>query len=206
MTDLDIAPGALEYRKATPIGVRFADRIIDMIAVPYDEETRVLHRGRWITETVAPGSFANVLAQHRAVSVNRGHDVERPLGKVARLHPNDPRGLRTEIRVARTAEGDDVLELADEGLLGASVGFAPYPGGESYTPDRTRRRITSAYLGHIAMTGDPAYDGARVLSVRSADPPPPRTPTPLLDQILSERRLAALGLDVAALDAGRVEE
>lgn len=182
----------VEIRTATTVlGVRYPDRIIDLIAVPYDEEARVLHHGRWLVETVAPGTFAGVSG---GVRVLRAHDYERPIGRVAKFHPNDPRGLRTELRVVATPSGDEVLELAAEELLSASVGFVPLPGGEEYTYDRSRRRITRAQLDHIALTGDPAYLGARVLAVRSADegPPPGRTPTPLLDQLLAERRLAAL--------------
>jgi HK97 family phage prohead protease len=187
----------LEYRRAGTLEVRHPERMIDLIAVPYDEETRVIHAGRWITETVAPGSFSGVSGD---VRVNRAHDLERPLGKVVRLHPNDPRGLRAEIRVSKTTGGDEVLELAADDLLGASVGFAPLQGGETYSPDRSRRRITRAFLGHIALTGDPAYDGARVLAVRTTpEPPTSRTPTPLLDALLLERRLAALG--AVGLDA-----
>ena len=186
----------LEYRSAGALEVRYPERMIDLIAVPYDEETRVVHQGRWITETVAPGSFAGVSGE---VLVNRAHNLERPLGRVVKFHPGDPRGLRTELRIAKTSEGDEVLELAADELLGASVGFAPLPGGETYTPDRLRRRITKAFLGHIAMTGHRAYNGARVLAVRaSSEPPVERVPTPILDRILLERRLEAVGMTLDA--------
>jgi len=187
----------LEYRKAgTTLGVRHPERIVDLIAVPYDEECEVLHHGQWIRETVAPGAFAGVSG---GVTVNRAHDLERPLGRVVKFHPADPRGLRTELRIAKTSEGDDVLELAELELLSASVGFAPLPGGETYTPDRRSRRITRARLGHIAMTGDPAYLGARVLAVRSSsEPPAQRIATPILDRILLERRLEACGMTLDA--------
>jgi HK97 family phage prohead protease len=187
----------LEYRRAGTLEVRHPERVIDLIAVPYDEETRVLHAGRWIRETVAPGSFSGVTNE---VRVNRAHDLERPLGRVIRLHPNDPRGLRAEIRISNTDAGNEVLELAADELLGASVGFAPLPGGETYSADRLHRRIVKAFLGHIALTGDPAYDGARVLAVRSSSEAPAVKPsTPLLDALLLERRLVALGgvLDVS---------
>jgi HK97 family phage prohead protease len=182
----------IEYRRAGTMEVRYPERMIDLIAVPYDEPTRVVHQGRWITETVAPGSFTGVEGE---VRVNRAHDLERPLGKVVRLHPNDARGLRAEIRVSKTAGGDEVLELAADELLGASIGFAPLAGGEAYTNDRTARRITKARLAHIALTGDPAYEGAKVLSVRKTpDELGVRSPTPLLDAILLERRYASLGV------------
>jgi hypothetical protein len=32
---------------------------------------------------------------------------------------------------------------------------------------RSRRRITRAWLGHVAFVPEPAYEGARVLAVRS---------------------------------------
>lgn len=183
----------LEYRTAAVAEVRHPERLIDIIAVPYDEETRVLHQGRWITETIAPGTFSGVSGEIR---VNQAHDLERPIGRVTHLHPNDPRGLRAEVRIAATTAGDDVLALADEDLVGASIGFAPLPGGESYTPDRLARRITKAFLGHIALTGNPAYTGAKVLAVRAAADPPPteRVGTPNLDRILAERDSQRLGL------------
>jgi HK97 family phage prohead protease len=181
----------LEYRFASTLTLH-PKRMIELIAVPYDEETQVVHHGRWITETVAPGAFAGASGE---VRVNRAHDLEQPLGKVKSLHPDDPRGLRAEIRISETAAGNDVLALAGDGLLGASIGFAPRPGGEEYTHDRSRRRITKAFLAHIALTGDPAYQGAKVLAVRERpDQPGQRPATPLLDAILSERRLASLGV------------
>ena len=45
----------------------------------------------------------------------------------------------------------------------------PMPGGEEWSEDRSLRRITKAWLHHLALTADPAYDGARVLEVRRAD-------------------------------------
>lgn len=194
--DESVAP--LEYRKAVTVEVRHPERVIDVLAVPYDEETRVMYRGRWITETIAPGAFSGV---RERIVVNRGHDTEQPIGRVVRIHPNDPRGLRAEVKISNTRDGDDVLELAADELLGASIGFAPLAGGEEYSPDRTRRRVTKAFLAHIAMVGEPAYAGAKVLAVRAADPPPAAGATPNLDRILSERRLAALGMVLDATPA-----
>ena len=188
--------GPIEYRRATALEVRHPERVIEVIAVPYDEETRVMYRGRWIVETVAPGAFNGVTGDIR---VNRGHDTEQPVGRVVRLHPNDPRGLRADVKISRTRDGDDVLELAADDLLGASIGFAPLQGGEEYSPDRTRRRIVKAFLAHIAMVGEPAYQGAKVLAVRAVTPEignSDRPATPNLDRILSERRMAGLGIDI----------
>jgi len=186
----------VEYRTAsTTLEVRHAQRMIDLIAVPYDEPTEVLRRGRWVTESVDPQAFAGV---HGDVTVNRSHDLENPLGRVAAFHPGDPRGLRAELRISRTSSGDDVLELAADGLLSPSIGFSPLPGGEEWTHDRSRVRVTRAKLVHIALTGDPAYKGARVLAVRSADETPTRVPTPNLDRIRLEILASRAGVELTS--------
>jgi HK97 family phage prohead protease len=186
----------IEYRTASQLEVRHAQRTIDLIAVPYDEPTEVLRRGRWVTESFAPDAFGGVSGD---VTVNRAHDLEAPLGRVVAFHPKDPRGLRTELRISRTSAGDDVLELAADGLLSASVGFAPLPGGEDWSPDRRTVRVTRARLAHIGLTGDPAYQGAKVLAVRTApDDTPARVPTPILDRIRLEVLAAKAGVDLSS--------
>jgi HK97 family phage prohead protease len=189
----------IEIRTATQLlDVRHPERIIDLIAVPYDEEARVVHQGRLIVETIAPGAFAGVSSP---VKVRRVHNPEQPLGRVVKFHPNDPRGLRTELRVVNTPAGDEVLELAADDLLSASVGMYPLPGGEQYTSNRSRRRITRAVLDHIGLTGDPAYVGAKVLAVRAnVDERPARLETPNLDRIRLERLATAAGMGDAVRD------
>lgn len=192
----------IEYRTVDRVEVRHAERIIEVIAAPYGESTRVFLRrqGKWATESFSPTAFAGVAGE---VFVNRAHDTERPVGRVIKFHPSDPRGLRTELRISKTSEGNDVLELADDGLLSASVGFSIPDGGERWNAARTERTITKAKLEHIALTGDPAYTGAKVLAVRSALDQPGELldagaypDTPRLDQQKLEWRLQkqALGL------------
>lgn len=190
----------VEYRSASHVEVRHAERIIDMIAVPYGEKAEVFLRRqqKWVIEDFAPGAFTGVSGNPK---VNRAHDYERPVGRVVKFHPGDPRGLRTEIRVSKTSDGDDVLELAEDGLLSPSVGFTIPPGGERWAADRRSRTVTKAAVDHIALTGDPAYMGAQVLAVRSASGvledgllAPVRVETPHLDRIRLERMAAAAGL------------
>jgi HK97 family phage prohead protease len=79
--------------------------------------------------------------------------------------------------VSKTALGDEVLELARDGVpLGLSVGFLEVPGGSRWTPDRRRVVRTRAALDHVAVVRVPAYAGAEVVGVRSA-----ASPTPLLE-------------------------
>jgi len=181
----------IEYRKANLIEVRHEQRLIDLIAVPYNEETQVMRRGRWVTESIDPQAFAGVSGD---VTVNRAHDVERPLGRVTKFHPGDERGLRAELRISRTREGDEVLELADDGLLSPSVGFSVL--GEEWSGDRQAVRVTRGQLVHIGLTGEPAYKGARVLAVRNAAPLTPAVSTPNLDRIRLEMLASQAGFDL----------
>lgn len=183
----------LQIRTAATLEVRHAQRTIDLIAVPYNESTEVLRRSRWVTETIDPEAFTGV---HGAVTVNRAHDLETPLGWVRAFHPKDPRGLLAELKISRTSAGDDVLELAADGLLSPSVGFTVLPGGEEWNHDRTAVRVTKAKLVHIGMTGDPAYKGAKVLAVRTADPTPVRTATPNIDRLRLMMLAETAGVDL----------
>lgn len=189
---IELPPGrTVEVRTAASVEVRYAERMIELIAVPYDEPTKVLYHGRMIDETVSRGAFEGLQMRARDFKVNRAHDRERPIGWVHKFKPRDDRGLVAEIGPIRsTRDGDDALELAADGLLGASIGFAVLsPGDERWSTDRRSRTITRAWLDHIALTGDPAYPGAKVLAVRAVDesgPTPPASPTPNLDTILAE--------------------
>jgi HK97 family phage prohead protease len=189
----------IEYRSVEQLDVRFPDRIIELVAVPYEQPTTILRRGELISEVVARGAFAGVDTRANRVKVNRDHDLAKTVGRAAALHPSRDIGLVAELRIARTLLGDETLELADCGALDASVGFAPMPGGEEWAEHRSRRRITSAWLGHIALVPDPAYEGAGVLDVRAVAavahdvlmrpdeiaPSLIESPTPRLDEALA---------------------
>jgi len=69
----------IEYRKAATLEVRHAQRTIELIAAPYDEETEVLRGDRVVTESVSREAFAGV---HGDVTVNRAHDLEQPLDRL----------------------------------------------------------------------------------------------------------------------------
>lgn len=186
MTDLDQQqPKApLEFRRAPDLNVRYADRIIELVAVPYDSETAVMHQGRMVVESIAAGSFDGVERRANRVKVNRDHDITRTCGRAVALYPSRTEGLVAELKIGRSPLGDETLEYAADGILDASVGFAPFPGHEHWLDNRSRRRITRAFLGHIAMVPDPAYQGAQVLAVRSADVAPvAMASTPNLDTV-----------------------
>ena len=184
--------GELWHRNAELTGVSFPDRTIDLIVMPYDAETLVGYQGRMVTETVSAGAFDGIERRVNRIRANRDHQEARTFGRAVALHSREE-GLIGRVKVARTPLGDETLELADDGCLDASAGFLPMAGGLEWET-RDRYRITKAWLGHIAMVPDPAYEGARVLAVRSADMPPVSR-TPNLDEHrawLAQRRLTAL--------------
>ena len=146
--------------------------------LPWGVEARVVDRGRLVVETFERGALADV----RPASV--------PL---TALHPRDagtlPIGVMVEFEeradaahgawhVSKTAVGDEVLELARDGVpLGLSIGFAEVPGGSRWSADRTRVTRTRAALDHVAVVRVPAYEGAGVMGVRESQH---GRPTPVL--------------------------
>jgi phage head maturation protease len=183
----------VEHRQVADFDVRWRDRIIEMVAMPYDRDADVVVRGRFVTESCAPGAFGAVERRARRVRVNRDHDVKRTVGKVLALHPSRAEGLVAEVRIADSTEHwslpDETLALAADGILEPSVSFAVMPRGEEWSLDRKRRRLTRLFLDHLAMVPEAAYGevGGQVLAVREheARRESERTsvPTPNLDEV-----------------------
>ena len=159
--------GEMLYRTASLVGVSFPQRTIEMVVMPYEEETLVERAGRMVREIISRGAFDGIERRANRIRVNRDHDLQRTVGRAVAFHPSREEGLVGEIRIAQTPLGDETLTLADDGILDASAGFLPFPGGEKWET-RSRVRMLKCWLGHIALTPDPAYVGARVLSVRQA--------------------------------------
>jgi HK97 family phage prohead protease len=190
--------GQLEYRAATQVGVDYPNRTIDLVVMPYDTEALVEYQGRMIRELVERGAFDGIERRANRVRVNRDHDVTRTVGRAVAMHPSRQEGLVAEIKIVQTPLGDETLALADAECLDASAGFLPMPGGERWE-GRSLRRLSKLWLGHIAMTPEPAYHDARVLAVRShQEPPTPvgAAPRPnLLELRLEELEKAYADLD-----------
>jgi phage head maturation protease len=182
------APAApVEFRSSNVAGVNFKNRIIDLIAVPYDEEAPVEYRGEMWKESFLRGSFDGIEKRPNRVRANRDHERTRTVGKVAAFHPSRAEGLVAEVRIAKTLLGDETLALADEDCLGASVGFAVRGSDQELNRRARSRVIKRAFVDHLAFVSDPAYLGAEVLSVRNASQSPaaadlPKLVTPDLDE------------------------
>ncbi len=189
MTDIDERPRSpVEIRSAGELSVDFAERMITLLAMPYDEDAAVVVHGRAVVESCAPGAFAGVERRANRVKVNRDHDYQRTVGRAVGLHPSRSEGLVAELRIAKTQLGDETLALADDHSLEASVGVAVMPGGERWLEGRSRRRLERLFLEHISMVPEGAYD-AQVIDVRALQlAPVERVATPTLDEILAWRR------------------
>lgn len=184
----DRPDGGLRFRTAEQIGVSYPKRTIELIVTPYETEAFVEIAGRMVKEVFSRGAYDGIERRANRIRVNRDHDLKRTVGRALALHPSREEGLVAELRIAKTNLGDETLALAEEGILDASAGYLPMPDGEVWET-RNRVRIRRAWLGHIAMTPDPAYEGANVLAVRHAangdvsDPSTTKTETPNLDQV-----------------------
>ena len=173
--------GDLEFRDI-PSGqisnVDYPKRTIELIVMPYEQEAIIEYRGRAVREVVSRGAFDGIDQRPGRVKVNRDHDTKFTCGKAVRFHPSREEGLVAEIYIARTPLGNETLELAADGMLDASAGFRPMFNErtnklEEEWPARDYRRLNKVWLGHIAMTPEPAYEGAKVLAVRNHQPSDP---------------------------------
>lgn len=169
--------------------VDFKQRIIDIIAVPWGQEAEVVWRGEVWREVFERGAFNGIEDHAGRVPVNREHVRGDTVGKVVRLDPYDERGLIASVRIARTARGDETLQLASEDMLGASVGYYVKKGSDVELNRRSMlRRVKRAFLEHLAMTEIPAFAGAVPLAVRGKQETSgqPVRATPGLDAFLND--------------------
>jgi phage head maturation protease len=176
--------------------VNFAQRIIEVVAMPYNEPALVEFRGEMWEESFEPGSFDGIEKRPNRIRANRDHDRTRTIGKAIKFWPSRDEGLVAEVRVAQTPLGDETLALADEDVLAASAGWAARGRDQVFNRQDRTRRIKRAFLDHIAFVAHPAYAGAGVLSVRAGGDPvsaadlPPLV-TPNLDELLNWQRSRA---------------
>lgn len=194
MPDAERRP-IIETRSASVDNVDFGQRIITVIAVPYEQSAQVIYRGEIWDEIFMRSAFDGIETRQRripAVAALRVPDKEHDgkiVGKVIGADPSNTMGLLADVKVSRTPLGDETLELAADDALSASVGYMVKNPYRDQILDRSSktRRIARAFLDHLAFVGVPAYEGARVLSVRSdggdAGIPPAR---PLIDQFVED--------------------
>lgn len=188
--------GDVRIRSAETVGVDFPKRVIELVVTPWEREAVVPFNGRMVTEIFSKGAYDGIQNRPNRVKANRDHNRERTVGKAVAFHPSHQDGLVAEVQISNTLLGDETLQLASDGVLDASAGYLPMEGGEKWE-SRDRVRITKAWLGHIALTPEPAYEDARVLAVRAAEQVAAGEPvaTPNLDVVrgwLLEERYQSL--------------
>lgn len=139
-------------------------RIISGIAVPFNQPAEIRtsagsYRESFVRGAVDDDAPASVHANHGWQT--RG---DLPVGTVVKSQNRDD-GLYVECRIANTARGDEVLELARDGVLKYfSIGFVP---GTHETRDGVLVR-TKVALREVSIVETPAYRGAVIESVRHA--------------------------------------
>jgi HK97 family phage prohead protease len=136
-------------------------------------EARVLDRGRLVVEVFERGAYADVDPGRVPLTARHPRDnQELPIGVTVELR-DEADALHGAWHVSKTALGDEVLELARDGVpLGLSVGFMEVAGGSRWSPDRRRVTRTRAALDHVAVVRvGRAYAGAGVQGVRAAHGP-----------------------------------
>jgi HK97 family phage prohead protease len=150
--------------------------------LPWSVEARVVDRGRLVVETFERGALAGTDPGRVPLTATHPRDAQQlPIGVTVELEERDDAAWGAW-HVSKTAVGDEVLELARDGVpLGLSVGFAEVPGGSRWSPDRQRVARTRAQLDHVAVVRVPAYAGAGVVGVRSGAS---GRPTPVLLTLL----------------------
>lgn len=200
---------AVETREVTVNDVNFPDRIITIRAVPYEQPASVEYLDDIYQETFAAGSMDHLINRPGRVRVNRGHNKNLTVGKVIKFHPPQQDGLIADVRIAKTALGDDTLGLAAEDMLSSSIGFAALPSWQTIDRRAKTRRIHQGHLDHISFVESPAYQNADVLAVREAVSkqlndaqlidlitnilvkarPPEQRSTPILDELACDEML-----------------
>ena len=151
-------------------------RTVHGILVPYNQVARVSDGGPAYEEMFAPGAFErDIVARNgdfRGVKFLYQHQHDEPIGRAVELR-DDPAGLFGAFRVAKTAKGDEVLELLREGVLDSfSIGFRPIdpaPGAPITVGEPVVR--TKAGIRETSVVTFPAYAGALVAGVRAIEPP-----------------------------------
>lgn len=198
LTDEEIQQGpVIETRSAAVDNCDWGQRIITVVAVPYEQPTPVTFRGGVWNEVFERSAFAGLDVRKRRIPVtsclqipDRSHGEGRIVGRISETYSDRPEGYIADLKISRTEKGDETLELARDDALSVSVGFMvknPYQDETLDTRAKTRR-IHRAFLDHLAFVGQPAYPGAKVLAMRSADTieEVEESPTPEIDKWLAD--------------------
>jgi HK97 family phage prohead protease len=153
-------------------------RLITLLAVPWDQEAEVPWRGEMWNEVFRRGAFNGLEDHVGRVRVNREHKVGDTVGRLVFADPKAEDGLITRAKIAASTRGDDTLALAEDDAISPSVGYRIHDPADININRRTKfREVVKAFLDHLSLVEQPAFAGAHVLEVREDlplddDPPP----------------------------------
>lgn len=186
----------IELRTATAVNTNLKERIVTVVVTPYEQPTPVMWNDEIWHESFERSAWSSLRKPAR-VRANRGHDRGLTCGRAIKFFPDSAEGLISEVRMAKTLLGDETLALAEDDCLSVSAGFAARPEDQRIDRRERTRKITSAFLDHIAFVENPAYPGARVLDVREneiivPDDAQMSRVTPLMDEFLGDANFMEL--------------
>lgn len=168
-------------------------RTLHGYAAVFDSYTDI---GGWWTERVAPGAFADTIGGDIRALVD--HDWGRIIGRTKsgtlRL-TEDAKGLKVEVDVPNTSDGNDLWELVERGdVSGMSFGFRVTKQSWDETGDTPIRTIEAVELFEVSAVGFPAYDdtsiGKRDLEAARAEAESSRPDDRKKNAIAAARRVA----------------
>lgn len=152
--------------------VEATGRTVVGIAAPFGVRTQVKDWEGEYEESFQRGAFAKTIAENgqRVKFLDRHRRDTDPLGTAVRLEESEE-GLVAEMRVAKTARGDEVLELIRSGAVdGLSVGFNAVETDRKTTSGGRKHFVrTEVRLREISAVPFPAYEDAVISGVRGID-------------------------------------
>ena len=124
----------------------------------------------FVGDVIVKGAFSKTLQEQPAgIPLLRDHDPRRAIGKSMEIG-EDEFGLFTRNKVSKTQDGDEALELANDGVLtGMSIGFRPIKKDFGRAEGKASRFLREIKLVENSLVLFPANTKARVLAVKSAE-------------------------------------
>jgi HK97 family phage prohead protease len=140
-------------------------RVVSGLLLPWS----TIARNGWSRWRFAKDSLS--WSQVSRVKLNREHNRREAVGVATRLQ-STAKGLEGTFKIARGAEGDQVLSLAEDGVLDGFSIEAEFDH-DSYelsrdNDDNVVRDVRKGRLVGVAITASPAFDDARVSRVAAS--------------------------------------